>query len=99
MKTKFKVTQQRNNTLVNWLIEERENMNSLIKNRMKIVVKGYNEKDESYMLNLNSQSYKESKEMIDFCLENIRIELLDKEQTEIVKSFQSSYIDDTNYMM
>jgi len=33
MKTKFKVTQQRNDTLVNWLIEERENMNDLIKKR------------------------------------------------------------------
>ena len=99
METKFKVTQQRNDILVNWLIEERQNMNELIKNRTRIVVKGYNEKDERYMLNLNSQSYKESQEMIDFCLGNIRIALLNKEQLATVKSFQPTFIDDTNYMM
>ena len=62
-------------------------------------MKFYDTKDERYMLNLNSQSYKESKEMIDFCLENIRTELLDSEQFNTVKSFQRTWIDDTNYML
>jgi hypothetical protein len=99
MKAKFKITNRRNDILFEWLIEERNELNKLIKKRKEIVTKFYPEHHEAQLLKLNSNSYKESKEMIEFCLENIEAQLLNRDQFIVFKSFEKKSIDDTNYMM
>lgn len=92
MKTPFKKTVKRSKILLAWLIEEKEEIKKLEKQRLKIL-------DSQDLLYINSENYKQSKEMVTFCTENIVSHHLSNEELKVFNSFKKQEKDNTNYMM
>ena len=99
MKTKFKPTPERSKILLNWLLEEKTEQSKLFDKRIKIIRSELTEEEEQKMLQLNTEMYKESRLMEDFCRENIVSYHLNTEDLTIFESTKRKTKDDSNFQL
>lgn len=98
---KFKATKVRSQQLFEWLIEEQIAMFQLTKQRAEILdnINAVGEEVTESLLQINSERYKNCKEMKQFCISNIIESHLSKEDLLKLQTLKPKSKDDTNYMM